>query len=149
MAYSGSVVAEAGRFIALYLGTGASPDTFVKVAGLRTTDLSINGNPVDITNKGSGGWRELLPGAGITQIDIGASGVFSKGDAKQAALLTAVINSPTSPVYIHAQILTGAGDTFTGWWVVASLKRSGTHNDAEMYDLSLQSTGPIAYVMGA
>ena len=38
---------------------------YTTVAGLRTTQLSINGEAVNVTNKGSGGWRELLSGAGV------------------------------------------------------------------------------------
>ena len=47
-------------------GDGGSPVAYATVAGLRTTQLSINGEMVTITNKDSGGWRALLPGAGVT-----------------------------------------------------------------------------------
>ena len=54
------MAAERGSAFLLKIGDGASPPGFVTVAGLKTTQLSINGDAVAITNKGSGGWRELL-----------------------------------------------------------------------------------------
>ncbi len=51
--------AEKGSTFLLKVGDGASTPVFTTVAGLRTTQLSINGDAVVITHKGSGAWREL------------------------------------------------------------------------------------------
>ena len=59
------MAAERGSAFLLKIGDGAATPTFATVAGLKTTQLSINGDAVAITNKGSGGWRELLSGAGV------------------------------------------------------------------------------------
>ena len=56
--------AEKGSAFLLKVGDGAATPVYTTLAGLRTTQLSINGDSVVITNKGSGGWRELLSGAG-------------------------------------------------------------------------------------
>jgi hypothetical protein len=68
------MAAERGSAFLLKIGDGASPPEFVTVAGLKTTQLSINGDAVAITNKGSGGWRELLSGAGVRSVSVAASG---------------------------------------------------------------------------
>ena len=52
--------AEKGSAFLLKVGDGAASPVYTTVAGLRTTQLSINGDPIVITNKGSGAWRELL-----------------------------------------------------------------------------------------
>ena len=57
--------AERGSAFLLKVGNGASTPVYQTVAGLRTTQLSINGELVAITSKDSGGWRELLSGAGV------------------------------------------------------------------------------------
>ena len=57
--------AERGSAFLLKIGDGAEPPAFATVAGLKTTQLAVNGDPVAITNKDSGGWRELLTGAGV------------------------------------------------------------------------------------
>jgi hypothetical protein len=43
--------AEKGSAFLLKIGNGASPPVFGTVAGLRTTQLSINGEAVNITSK--------------------------------------------------------------------------------------------------
>ena len=56
--------AERGSAFLLKVGNGTTPVVYQTVAGLRTTQLSVNGEMVAITSKDSGGWRELLSGAG-------------------------------------------------------------------------------------
>ena len=59
------MAAERGSAFLLKIGNGDDPASFVTVAGLKTTQLSINGDAVAITTKDRGGWRELLSGAGV------------------------------------------------------------------------------------
>ena len=61
---------ERGSAFLLKVGDGTSTPVYTTVAGLRTTQLSINGDPVVITHKGSGAWRELLSGAGVRSVFI-------------------------------------------------------------------------------
>ncbi|MEC9018040.1 MAG: phage tail tube protein, partial [Pseudomonadota bacterium] len=51
---------EKGSAFLLKVGDGNVPATYATVAGMRTTQLSVNGEAVNITSKDSGGWRELL-----------------------------------------------------------------------------------------
>ena len=62
--------AEAGSAFLLKIGDGGVPPAFATVAGLRTTMLTIAGELVTITNKDSGGWRELLSGAGTRSVSV-------------------------------------------------------------------------------
>jgi len=55
---------ESGSAFLLKVGDGGVPPAYATIAGLRTTQLSINGEGVNVTTKDSGGWRELLSGAG-------------------------------------------------------------------------------------
>ena len=57
------MTAEKGSAFLLKVGDGAEPPVYATIAGLRTTQLTINGDAVVITNKGSGAWRELLSGS--------------------------------------------------------------------------------------
>jgi TP901-1 family phage major tail protein len=56
---------EKGSAFLLKIGNGQSPLAYSTLAGLRTTQISVNGEAVNITSKDSGGWRDLLPGAGV------------------------------------------------------------------------------------
>src|SRR5690606_40232268 len=56
--------------------TGVQTCALPIFAGLRTTQMSINGDGVVVTHKDSGGWRELLSGAGTRSVSVGAAGIF-------------------------------------------------------------------------
>jgi predicted secreted protein len=136
-----SITAEKGRAFLLQADTtGVSPTVYQTVTGLRATDLSINGNPVDITSKSSNGWRELLPDGGIEQVEITASGVYDgANNVAQPFLEKAALNRS----FINAQVVFGNGVTFVGTWVVSPYKTGGTHNEAQTFDLTLMSHGPV------
>lgn len=69
--------AEKGSAFLLKVGNGAEPPVFATVAGMRTTQLSVNGEAVNITSKDSAGWRELLSGAGVRSVSVAGSGIFT------------------------------------------------------------------------
>ena len=48
--------AQSGSAFLLKISDGATPPVYQTVAGLRTTQMTINGDTVVITHKGSGGW---------------------------------------------------------------------------------------------
>ena len=76
------MTAQKGAAFLLKIGDGGSPQTYETVAGLRTTQMSINGDTVVVTTKESGGWRELLSGAGTRSVSVSASGIFLGSDAE-------------------------------------------------------------------
>src|SRR4028119_283299 len=77
--------AEKGSAFLLKVGNGGNPPVFATVAGMRTTQMSVNGEPVNVTSKDSGGWRELLSGAGVRSVSVSASGIFP-GSAAETRL---------------------------------------------------------------
>src|SRR5438034_9162402 len=79
------MVAERGSAFLLKISDGLPTSTYATVAGLKTTQLSINGDAVAITNKGSDGWRELLSGAGVRSVSVAAGGIFT-GSAAESQL---------------------------------------------------------------
>lgn len=65
--------AEKGSAFLLKVGDGAAPPLYATIAGLRATQLSVNGEAVNVTSKDSGGWRELLSGGGVRSVSVSAS----------------------------------------------------------------------------
>ena len=60
--------------------------SFQTVAGLRATRISFNAESVDVTSlESTGGWRELLSGAGVKTCAISGSGVFKDVDSDERA----------------------------------------------------------------
>ena len=71
------MTAEKGSAFLLKVGNGGNPPVYATVAGMRTTQMSVNGEAVNVTSKDSGGWRELLSGAGVRSVSVAASRVHS------------------------------------------------------------------------
>ena len=63
---------ENGSAFLLKIGDGEVPPAYRTVAGLRTTQMSVNGEAVNVTTKDSGGWRALLSGAGVRSVSVSA-----------------------------------------------------------------------------
>jgi hypothetical protein len=59
------MAAERGSAFLLKIGDGAATPTFATVAGLKTTQLSINGDAVAITNKPAGDGANCCPAPGF------------------------------------------------------------------------------------
>ena len=56
----------AGRKVKIYKGTGGGA---VLVAGARADSITINNEPIDITDKGDDGWRTLLNDASVRSVE--------------------------------------------------------------------------------
>jgi TP901-1 family phage major tail protein len=120
------------------VGDGAATPVFTTVAGLRTTQLSINGESVVITNKGSGGWRELLSGAGVRSVSVSGAGVFTGSTAE-----TRIKGSALSGVLDDYQLSFESGERLQGKFLVARLDYAGDFNGERSYTLALESSGAV------
>jgi TP901-1 family phage major tail protein len=122
----------------LRIGDGAVTPVFTTVAGLRTTQLTINGEPVVITNKDSGGWRELLSGAGVRSVSVAASGIFT-GSAAETRLKGHALNG----VIDDYQLSFESGERMQGRFLLTRLEYAGDYNGERNYTLALESSGPV------
>jgi TP901-1 family phage major tail protein len=129
---------ERGSAFLLKVGDGATPPAYATVAGLRTTQLSINGEAVVVTNKGSGGWRELLSGAGVRSVSVSGAGVFT-GSAAEARLK----GNALSGVLDDYELSFEGGERMRGRFLVARLDYAGDFNGERSYTLALESSGPV------
>lgn len=132
------MAAQKGAAFLLKLSDGATPAVYRTVAGLRTTQMSITGDAVEITSRDSGGWRELLSGAGVRQVSVNAAGIFLGSAAENQ---------------VRAQILAGTisdyelsfedGAKMRGRFLVQRLDYSGDYNGERNYSLVLESSGEV------
>ena len=132
------MTAQKGAAFLLKIGDGEEPPAYQTVAGLRTTQMSINGDTVVVTHKESGGWRELLSGAGTRSVSVSAAGIFLGSAAENA---------------IRAHALAGTVDTYElsfedgaklrGQFLVQRLDYAGDFNGERNYTLQLESSGPV------
>jgi len=130
---------EKGSAFLLKVGDGASPPAWQTVAGLRTTQLSVNGEMVAITSKDSGGWRELLTGAGTRSVSVSGAGVFT-GSAAEARIKGNALSGAIDDYRLSFE----SGETMTGRFLVTRLDYAGDYNGERSYTLSLESSGAVA-----
>ena len=130
--------AEKGSAFLLKVGNGAAPIAYATVAGMRTTQLSVNGEGVVVTTKDSGGWRQLLSGAGVRSVSVSGAGVFT-GSAAEAR----VKGNALSGVLDDYRLTFEGGETMTGKFLVTRLDYAGDFNGERSYTLSLESSGAV------
>jgi len=135
------MAAQKGSDLLIKVGDGATPEVFTTVAGLRTKNLTLNTETVDITNSDSvNKWRELLEGAGIKSASASGSGVF-KDSASESTLVTAKMAGTIK----NYQIVTPGLGTFEGAFQISQLQFAGEHNGEVTYELSLESAGELDF----
>jgi TP901-1 family phage major tail protein len=132
------MAAERGSAFLLKIGDAGNPPNYSTVAGLKTTQLTVNGNAVEITNKGSGGWRELLSGAGVRSVSVAASGIFTGSDAEIQVRSLAL-----SGAIAAYQLTFESGEQMQGQFLVTRLEYAGDFNGERNYTLALESSGQV------
>jgi len=134
------MVAQSGRDLLLKLDM-TGDGQFVTVAGLRATRLSLNAEPVDVTSlSSSGGWRELLGGAGVKSASLSGSGVFT--DADTDARARQLFFDGTVGDW---QVIVPAFGIIEGPFQLTAIEYAGSYNGEASYELSLASAGALTF----
>ena len=133
------MAAQKGKDLLLRLADGAGG--FATVAGLRTRQLALNAETVDVTNADSAGrWRELLAGAGARRAAISGSGVFR--DAASDARLRAMFFEGTID---EVQIVIPDFGTLQGPFQITAIDYRGDHAGEVTFDMALESAGALNF----
>lgn len=130
---------EKGSAFLLKIGDGGSPVAYSTLAGLRTTQLSVNGEAVNVTSKDSGGWRELLAGAGVRSVSVAGAGVFT-GSAAETRLRGHALGGLIDDYELRFE----SGERMRGRFLVTRLDYAGDYNGERNYTLSLESSGAVS-----
>ena len=132
------MTAQKGSAFLLKISNGATPAVYNTVAGLRTTQMSITGDPVVISSKDSGGWREMLSGAGNRQVSVSAAGIFL-GSAAEAAIRANAMAGRLDDYELSFE----GGEKLRGRFLVQKLDYAGDFNSERNYTLQLESSGEV------
>ncbi len=130
--------AQKGAAFLLKISNGAATPVYQTVAGLRTTQMSITGDTVVVTSKDSGGWRELLSGAGARSVSVSAAGIFLGSAAETSVRLNAMAG--TLDDY---ELSFEDGAKLRGRFLVQRLDYAGDFNGERNYSMSLESSGAV------
>lgn len=115
--------------------------TYETLAGLRATRLAFNAETVDATSmESTGGWRELLAGAGLKSASLSGSGVFKDGasDARARGVFF-------DGVIPNFQVIIPDFGTITGPFQITSLEYAGSHNGEATYEMTMASAGALSF----
>ncbi|MEM1194799.1 MAG: phage major tail protein, TP901-1 family [Pseudomonadota bacterium] len=130
--------AQNGATFLLKISDGGNPVNYETVAGLRTTQMTINGDTIVVTHKESGGWRDLLSGAGTRSVSVSAAGIFLGSDQESAVRAHALAG--TLDDY---ELSFDDGERLRGRFLVQRLDYSGDFNGERTYTLQLESSGAV------
>ena len=102
---------------------------------LRTKNLSMNNEPVDITTDGDDGWVNTLDGEhNVKRIVVTIEGV-EKDDTFSALAF--------SGDHVSCVVTNAALETFTGAWQFTDYSIGAPHNGEKTFSVTMSSVGPI------
>lgn len=133
------MTAQKGSAFLLKIGDGSPTPAYETVAGLRTTQMSINGDTVVVTHKESGGWRDLLSGAGTRSVSVSAAGIFL-GSAAESSIRDHALSGTIEEYQLSFE----DGSKLQGKFLVQRLDYAGDFNGERNYTMQLESSGPVA-----
>lgn len=134
------MVAQKGKDLLIKLDTSGTGE-FETVAGLRATRISFNAETVDVTTlDSSGGWRELLTGAGVKSASISGSGIFK--DAATDERARQVFFDGETPAW---QVIIPDFGVVQGAFQLTAIEYSGDYNGEATYELSMASAGTLEF----
>ena len=112
-------------------------ETFL--AGQRGATLNRSAETIDITNKVSAGWKEMI--TSVKEWSIDCDGVFVADDAALKQLETAFNNNTT----VQVKIADGVWG-YQGTAIITDFPIEAPYDDAATYSLTLQGTGALAAI---
>jgi predicted secreted protein len=128
-----------GRSAALQISANGG-STFTTIGGARTANITLNNNPVDITNVGSGGFQEMLADGGTQSLSISLDGVV----VNDASFKTLQTQSDDRTLIWH-KLAFGAAGVIACKMAVVSLQLGAPHDGAQTFSVSLASSGTITF----
>ena len=119
------------------------------VAFAQNCTLNVNHSPREITNKESGGYKEILEGLRDFSIDI--DGAYAWTNAAGAALtdgvddvlVTNVLNARQAVTFIFGDTQSTSDISYSGSGFITSVSLTGGTEDTATYSMSIEGTGVL------
>lgn len=118
------------------------------VAFAQNCTININHSPREITNKESGGYKEILEGLRDFSIDV--DGAYAWTDASGTALANGADDLVNSNILTRATVDFIFGDTqatsdvsYSGSGYITSISLTGGTEDTATYSMTIEGTGVL------
>jgi TP901-1 family phage major tail protein len=100
--------------------------------------MSVTGDTVVITSKDSGGWREMLSGAGVRSVSVSAAGIFL-GSAAEMKIRSSALAGTLDDYELSFE----GGEKLRGRFLIQRLDYAGDFNGERNYSMQLESSGEV------
>jgi predicted secreted protein len=137
MALTGSIN---GTDVQLAVESAPASGTFNAIGGLVTNSFTLNNGAIDITNKSSASFREVMAGEGLQTLDMSAEVIFST-DANFAL----VKSSALAKTVLAYQVARGS-EVLAVNLFITSFAETSPDNDKQSASISFISDGAITGV---
>ena len=119
------------------------------VAFAQNCTLNVNHSPREITNKESGGFKEILEGLRDFSIDV--DGAYAWTNAAGAALTNGiddvleanVLNARQAVTFIFGDTAATSDISYSGSGYITSISMTGGTEDSATFSLSIEGTGVL------
>lgn len=129
---------ESGVNCVFKVDVGSS--TFTSVAGQNDTQFSGAGNPIDVSDKTTGGWGATIQGT--RSVTVTVSGFANWGDTALDKLREAWENQEEVTGRV---LLNSSGNNYQGSFSVTQFDIGASHDGATEYNVTLQNAGALTY----
>lgn len=132
----------AGRRLRVSLRRGSSGNTYDPIAGAQTDTITINREPINVTDKDDGGIQALLAEQGTYAIELSVEGVL-----EDETLMNLVSDaSPNTPALSNLRISIANLGNFTGDFFINSFSLTGAEGaEAITFSATFMSSGEVPY----
>jgi predicted secreted protein len=113
------------------------------LVGARTDSVTLNNEPLDITDKDDSGWRTLLADAGLRSLSCEVEGVL-----KDTTLLADSVGTPTSALLKECVVTISGIATFTGDFMLQGIQIGAEQADVVTFTATLESGETITATIG-
>jgi predicted secreted protein len=113
------------------------------IVGARTDSVTLNNEPLDITDKDDSGWRTLLADAGLRSLSCEIEGVL-----KDDVLLDDSVGTPTTALLKECVVTISGIATFTGDFMLQGIQLGAEQADVVTFTATLESGESITATIG-
>jgi len=119
------------------------------VAFAQNCTLNVNHSPREITNKESGGYKEILEGLRDFSIDIDGAYAWTNAggtaltDGVDDVLETNVLNARQAVTFIFGDTASTSDISYSGSGFITSVSLTGGYEDTATYSMSIEGTGVL------
>ena len=136
---------QRGRDVLIKVTDGGDPETYITLAGIRSSDIELNAQSVDGTAADSiNGWREIVAGAGVKSARVRGKGIFkdAESDHRMQDIFLA------GEIVTWQLIIPGLG-TLVGPLHIRELKWGAVYDGEASFSVDLESAGALTLDVSA